>query len=363
MAEILKNRYNKQYINKLISEIDKVYPEFETSSFVKSIFDDKWKDKELKDRMWHIANTLGKHLTANHQKNLNILKIVAVNFNDFEAMFFPAFVELYGLDDANEFAISIDALEHFTKHSSSEFSVRPFIKKYPEKMMVQMLIWAKSDNEHIRRLASEGCRPRLPWAMALPKFKKDPSVVIKILEILKNDDSEYVRRSVANNFNDISKDHPKMVLDFADKNLGNHQHLDKLIKHACRTLLKAGDVDALALFGFTTPKHITLNDFKIQQFVKLGDSLQFSFNIKTNEEKLGLLRLEYAIGFKKNNGKLAKKVFKISEANIKENNKSVIKNHSFKLISTRKYYLGTHSLSLIINGQTFEILEFDLINE
>lgn len=359
MAEILKNRYNKIYIERLVDEIVKVYSKFDGISFSNTVFDDGWGDKELKARMWHIAQTLGQYLTKNYQKNVNILKVVSVDFGyDFESMFFPAFVEIYGLD---EYDTSINALEHFTKYSSSEFAVRPFIKKYPQQMMTQMLVWAKSENLDVRRLSSEGCRPRLPWAMALPEFKKDPSKVIEILEVLKNDESDYVRRSVANNLNDISKDHASVVLDFAKKNLGKTHNLDKLIKHGCRTLLKTGDIQALNLFGFKAVTHINIENFKVQPFVKLGDFLQFSFSLNS-QKSLGLLRLEYAIGFKKNNGKLAKKVFKISEANIKANQKNIIKKHSFKLISTRKYYLGEHSLTLIINGQSFQTLSFDLIN-
>jgi len=122
-----------------------------------------------------------------------------------ENMIFQDFVEVYGLDS---FDVSMMAFEVFTVNSSSEFAIRKFILKYEEKTMIQMLLWAKSENEHVRRLASEGSRSRLPWAVALPVFKEDPTSVVEILELLKDDVSAYVRKSVANNLNDISKDNP-----------------------------------------------------------------------------------------------------------------------------------------------------------
>lgn len=152
-------------------------------------------------------------------------------------MFFQDFVEVFGLED---FENSIKALEVFTLESSSEFAVRAFILKYEYQTMQQMKLWTQSSNEHIRRLACEGCRPRLPWAVALPKFKQDPSSVLEIIELLKNDESLYVRKSVANNLNDISKDNPELLLKFVKENLGFSKELDWICKHASRTLLKKG---------------------------------------------------------------------------------------------------------------------------
>ena len=111
----------------------------------------------------------------------------------------------------------MQALQHFTVNSSAEFAIRPFLLRYPSQALAQMVTWSKSDNYHVRRLASEGCRPRLPWAMALPAYKKDPSDILIILENLIDDKILYVRRSVANNLNDISKDNAEVVIDFAKR--------------------------------------------------------------------------------------------------------------------------------------------------
>ncbi|WP_028862082.1 DNA alkylation repair protein [Psychromonas aquimarina] len=356
MAELLKHVYTTDFIDSLSAKIADVYPEFAQDEFNKTIFDQHWPDKELKARLTFIAQTLYQFLPADFTKSTAILKQSAPFFGGYEAMFFPAFVELYGLDD---YHTSIETLALLTQYSSSEFAVRPFINKYPEQMMAQMAVWALSDNEHLRRLASEGCRPRLPWASALPEFKKDPRDIIKILELLKDDSSLYVRRSVANNLNDISKDNPQLVVKIARSWIGKNKHLDWIVKHACRGLLKQGDPQVLALFGFAVPEHIKIKDFKAAKSVKMGELLDFSFSLNSRGP-LGKLRLEFVIGFMKKNGKGASKIFKISESTLKTNTKKVTKQFSFKSISTRKYYPGEHHLAIVVNGVEMFKSRFDL---
>jgi len=229
-------------------------------------------------------------------------------------------------------------------------------------MMAQMGLWAESKSHHVRRLASEGCRPRLPWAMALPEFKQEPGPVLLVLEKLKNDESEYVRRSVANNLNDISKDNPQLVIEVARNWLGDNRKLDWVVKHACRTLLKQGQPEIMELFGFAKPDHIKIKEFVAQPSVEIGDNLDFSFTLETQHKKLGKLRIEYVIDFVKKNGNLSRKIFKISESDTKNNSKTVTKSHSFKKISTRKYYAGNHVISIIVNGHEMASTEF-LLNE
>jgi 3-methyladenine DNA glycosylase AlkC len=348
MAEALKHSYNKEFINRLVKTIQQEHKKFDGKNFTKKIFNKGWKDKELKQRMRHICECLQQFLPQDYAKALKILKPVSENFSGFEPMFFPDFVEVYGL---NRFEESMRALAHFTKYSSSEFAVRPFLIKEPKKMMKQMEKWALSKNEHHRRLASEGCRPRLPWAFALPEFKKNPAAVLKILEKLKNDESEYVRKSVANNLNDISKDHADLVLALAKKWLGKSKKTDWVVKHGCRTLLKKGDARALKLFAILKPKHVLVQKLKIDKTVKRGQRLGFSFELISSKKQLGKLRIEYVINFMKKNGEQAPKVFKISEAEVLTKEKKVNKEHSFKLISTRKYYPGEHGLFVIVNGE------------
>lgn len=357
MPEPLKNAYNKTFINTLSNEISLVYPSFKGAEFQRHIFDAHWQQKELKQRMEHISQTLALFLPQDYADALRLLKPVAEKFSGFEPMFFPGYVALYGLAHYQE---SIAALEHFTQFSSSEFAVRPFIIHYGDTMMEQMATWSQSKNDHVRRLASEGCRPRLPWANALPAFKNDPTPILPILEQLKTDESEYVRRSVANNLNDIAKDHPEIVLNLAQQWLGHNENTDRLVKHACRTLLKKGHPKALALFGYPPPKHIQVTRFESPNNVKFGDLLTFSFTLKTTSKALGKIRIEYAIDFMKSNGKQSRKVFKISEQDCPHKEKTQQKTHSLQERSTRKHYPGTHKLTILVNGVTLESAAFEL---
>lgn len=346
MAEQLKNVYTKEYITTLANKISEFYSSFNSDAFISSIFDNTWNGLELKERMRHIALRLNDFLPLSYQEQLEILKPVSENFYSFEGMFFQDFVEVFGLDDYDD---SIKALEVFTIECSSEFAIRQFILKYENKTMNQMKEWTKSSNEHIRRLASEGCRPRLPWAIALPIYKKDPSKVLEIIELLKNDKSEYVRKSVANNLNDISKDKPKIVIEFLKENLGNTSELDWICKHASRTLLKKGNKETLELFGFKKHSHIDIINFEYDKSLNIGDNFNFSFEL-SSEEKLGNIRIEYAIDYKKANGTNSQKIFMVSQGEFKNKTKSFNKKQNFKDLTTRKHYKGMHYISILING-------------
>jgi len=350
MATLLKNLYDERYIEVISNEIKNNFPNFKKNEFKKIIFDNEWSKKELKQRMRHISESLGKFLPKKYENAVFILQNTFENTDKkfrIENMIFQDFVEVYGLDN---FEISMKALEIFTIESSSEFAIRQFIIKYPQATMHQMKRWALSNNEHVRRLASEGCRPRLPWAVALNDFKNNPKVVIEILELLKDDTSDYVRKSVANNINDISKDNPDITLKLIKKWLGYSKNRDKLLKHGCRTLLKAQNSEALELFGLKPAFHVEIKNLVIQKKVKLGEVLEFGFELYS-QQSLGLLRIEYQMEFLRKNNKYSKKVFKISESQVTNKFKKVVKKHSFKPISTRKYYVGKQRLNIIINGQ------------
>ncbi|RBQ28999.1 DNA alkylation repair protein [Aliarcobacter vitoriensis] len=347
MAELLKDLYSKEFIEKLTDKFLNVYPKFEKEKFINTIFDSSWANLELKARMRYIAITLDKFLPFSYKEQIDILKEVKKDFFGLEAMIFQDFVEIFGLDD---FETSIKALEAFTIKSSSEFAIRQFILKYEDETMTQMKLWAKSQDEDIRRLSSEGCRPRLPWAIALPKFKKNPKKVFEIIELLKNDSSKYVQKSVANNLNDISKDNPSLVIEFLQKNLGISKDLDWICKHGSRTMLKNGNKEVLKLFGFDKVKNIEISNLYCEESVKIGDYLNFSFEL-ISKEKLENVRVEYIIDYLKQNNKYSKKIFMISQINFSDKSKKFIKKHSFKDMTTRKHIKGIHSLSIVINGE------------
>lgn len=367
MAALLKHIYNQDFFKAFTNVLQKNVEGFVKHSFLDNIYDHDWDKRELKQRMRHITVVLNKHLTSDFQANAKTLvklipSLLKAGFkaDNLEFIFFPDFIEVYGLDNYED---SIHAFERITQFVTCEFAVRPFIIKYPKKMMAQMLRWSKHAHPMVRRLSSEGYRPRLPWAMALPALKENPTPIIPILEILKDDESESVRRSVANNLNDISKDHPDILIKLAKQWQGKSENVNKVIKHACRTLLKQGNLQVMELFGFGSIQRIEILDFEIlTPKVKIGDHLEFIFKLRNSDHFTAKLRLEYGLYFQKANGTLSRKVFTISEKEYAENSTtSIHRKQSFRIITTRKYHLGQHQVSIIINGQELEKSDFELV--
>jgi 3-methyladenine DNA glycosylase AlkC len=299
--------------------------------------------------MHRIAAALQAHLPGNYRQQLAVLGRVAPAFDGFEAMFFPDFVEQFGQHD---FALSMTALEHFTRYSSSEFAVRPFIDREPQRALAQMLAWAENDNEHVRRLASEGCRPRLPWAMRLPMLIADPAPIVPILQRLRADASEMVRRSVANNLNDIAKDHPEVVLDLARRWHGENPATDRLLKHACRTLLRRGHTGALQLFGHHDGVRVGVTDLRFDAArLPIGGTLAFAFTVALQAREAATLRLDYAVDFVKARGGTSRKVFRIGERALEPGERAQVqRRHRFTDFSTRRHYPGPHRIAIIVNG-------------
>ena len=359
MAELLKDRLNHATLREFALIIHGAYPEFPVDEFLKSTMDETWDGLELKARGRKICLGLGAYLPADYPAAIGIIDEVIAKCDGFFCIIFPDFVEVYGQTEMY-WDLSIGALERYTQYSSSEWAVRPFIIKHEERMMAQMYAWSKHENEHVRRLASEGCRPQLPWAQALPKFKKDPTPILPILEQLKADPSPYVRNSVANNLNDISKTHPALVAALARNWYGKNERTDWIVKHGCRTLLKNGNRDVLAVFGYQDAASFDVSGFTLATTsLALGEALSFSFVLSARAATK--VRLEYGIDYVKASGKRKRKIFQISEIALKENTrKPYAKKHSFADVSTRKHYPGTHTLTLIANGVEQGNLDFDL---
>ena len=338
MPVLMKDKYyNYDSLHDLASRIKAVFPSFQENDFVDHIMNETWDALELKARMRQITINLGKYLPADYKQALGIIDQVIAGYpsgyNDNALIYFPDFVEVYGQDECH-WDLSMAAIERYTPLSTAEFAVRPFIIKQEARMMQQMAVWARHDNEHVRRLASEGCRPALPWGQALTSFKKDPSPVLPILEQLNTDPSLYVRKSVANHLNDISKTHPGLV--------------------------KKGNQEVLDIFGYHNAGSVDIADFTLgSASISLGENMTFSFTVSAKETTK--VRLEYAMGYVKADGRLSRKIFQISEILLKANQKKTyIKKHSFSDLRTRKHYPGTHSVTLIVNGAEQDTLDFEL---
>ena len=365
MSSLLKDIYSEDFYHQLANSLEKTIPGFDRQQFMDLIFPDAFESMELKQRMTHTIDTIAGFLSEDFREGateictlIDNLKQADSHEQSFEYMFLPEFIETRGID---HFETSIQAFEFITQFTSCEFAVRPFIHRYGQPMLDQMLIWTRHEHAMVRRLASEGSRPRLPWAMALPSLKQDPAPLVPILQALKQDSSESVRRSVANNLNDISKDNPEFVISLVKGWQGISIETDALIKHACRTLLKQGEPRMMALFGYDS-KGIEINDFALcTANVVFGSSLEFSFAIMNKADKARKIRIEYAIYHLKKNGDLTRKVFKISERDVDKNSiTKLVKKHAIKPITTRQYYAGRHQVAVIINGIESDTIDFEL---
>ena len=373
MAEPLKNLLNKAVIADMAKYFKRQYPEFDTAGFIKESTKNLT-SLELKQRTDRIVEAMIKYLPVDFKKAGRILRgslgtamneqtsVTALDKNGISGWAIMPLTHYVGLRGQEHFDLSMRLLKEMTKRASSEYGVRYFLLAATEKTMAVLKTWTSDKNQHVRRLASEGCRPRLPWAMNLPLYIKNPKPVIELLELLKDDDKEYVRRSVANNLNDIAKDHPELVASIARRWMkGANTERKKLITHACRTLIKQGHVKTLKILGFDLPEIRRVNMDIMTPIVVFGDALQFSLSIDSACDNAQALMIDYIVHHQKANGSTSPKVFKWRNINLPAK-KTLIstKTHTIKKITTRVYYPGLHRVEVMVNGMSVAIADFEL---
>lgn len=344
------------------------WPDFDRSAFEQNVIA-RLDELELKQRSQWISAQLREHLPESYPDAIQILIKSLENelteadklgkYKEFYYMPFADFIGEYGREHFEE---SMRANYEITQCFTAEFSVRPFIEGYPEKCMAMLHEWAEDENYHVRRLVSEGTRPRLPWSSRLSAFQKDPSPVLELLEKLKADPELYVRRSVANNLNDIAKDNPDVVMETLTRwSKSKDKGTQWIIKHASRTLIKDGHTDALLLLGFDPKAPLAISDFESSKMVDFGTALDFSFTLENTGKAKADFVIDFVIYFKKANGKLAPKVFKLANKTLQAGEKvSFKKSHPIKPITTRVYYPGEQRLVLQVNGIEREAKAFEL---
>lgn len=371
--EPFKNNFSEELVGCIADQLGKHLKPFNRSEFLAAILP-QLESLELKERSQLIADTLHTVLPTHFKKRNAILLAMLHPLTDSENSLqsddtgirgwgmlpLCAVVGQYGIDD---FDASLKLLKEMTKRFSSEFDIRYFLLADQARVLAILSEWLDDSCQHVRRLISEGTRPRLPWAMQLPQIIADPTPILPLLDALKDDEEEYVRRSVANNLNDIAKDHPDLVAGIAEKwMLPGNKKREKLLRHACRTLIKQGHAQTLSVFGYSKPK-ITLTVLDIETLrLKMGNPLVFSACIKSTSKQPQSLIIDYLVHHQKSNGKLSPKVFKWKTMTLQAGETITInRRHPIREITTRRYYEGTHALSLRINGEDFGYEEFHLI--
>ncbi|MDR2339813.1 MAG: DNA alkylation repair protein [Deltaproteobacteria bacterium] len=358
MAEPFKNRFSESLIRKLAKRILEEAKGFPEKKFLKAALKDL-DSLELKERVKRIAEALGEHMPGSFRENVLILLKVKSALGSLPGIVFPAYVALFGVND-KDFDFSLSALEEFTKGSSAEFGIRPFIEFDPNRAMKHVERFAKSQDEEVRRLSSEGIRPRLPWGGNLQCFIEDPLPILAILETLLDDSSQYVRKSVANNLNDISKDNPDLVVSFIEEHIGRGKDSDWILERGARTLLKNKNKRAMDFFGYAkgaaVAKSLESASFSVSpKVLHLGDALEASFCLKFTKQLRGRLRLEYRVMHMAKNNLKSGKLFFFKEMTVGASGCLTGKKRiRFKDYSIRKQTLGAHKLLFFLNGLELE---------
>jgi 3-methyladenine DNA glycosylase AlkC len=362
--EPFKNIFNPQLIKKVCLELKKFKPSFDDKEFSRNVL--KSLDQlEMKDRVRLIAYELNQKLPANNQ-NITLLtqclkdeKTNPNGLDGFEVWPLTQYIEDYGLE---YYDCSMQALYKMTKVFTAEFAVRAYLNQFPQKTLKLLHTWVNDDCHHIRRLISEGTRPNLPWGHKVDYLYQKPELALKLIEKLTNDESLYVRKSVANHLNDISHYHPEIFFSFLAKLNSNNKKHQWIIRHASRTLLKAGDLKAYQLNNF--PTNLKLKNCELHvspKSIKENDKISFNIEVLLNQNKAANLLMKLKIHYVKKNNQKSPKVFHLKE--IKNNQQSLIKFTKvihFKKVSTRSHYEGIHQVELLINGKTQAQTSFKL---
>lgn len=380
MAEPLKNLYGPDIPKRIADMISAVHPHFAAQKFLDYVLPG-YESLELMPRGWHMADGLKHALPDNYEKAVDILLDSLPPPRPPEAersatadregntmapfIFMPHtfFVARYGLEHLEA---SMRAQYELTQRFTAEFSIRPFLQHHQSATLNILQSWIDDPSEHVRRLISEGTRPRLPWASRLPAFQKDPRPVLRLLDQLKDDPSLYVRRSVANNLNDIGKDNTQLMLNTARRWL-DRASADRawIVRHALRVAVKNADPQALALMGYGAHPKVTVSQNLIKPaHINIGDELEFAAVIKSTSTEKQALLIDYKVHYVKASGNTSEKVFKLTRSELEAESELIItKRLSFKPITTRRFYPGRHRIELLINGQVFPIGEFTLTDD
>jgi 3-methyladenine DNA glycosylase AlkC len=358
--EPLKEMFNQSYYEQLSKVCEQVIPDFDRKHFLKKCIH-QIDTRALNERLRHTSQVLFEHLSGKPKKDFPLIKKIAFQMpTGYTSLVYPDFVSQYGM---NEFDLSMQYLAELTSLGSSEFAVRHFLKADFERAFFHLKQWSLHDNHHVRRLSSESCRPRLPWSFKLDAVVHSPQLTRPVLDRLKEDESLYVRKSVANHINDFSKDHPKYVIDLVKEWKGQHTHTEWIIQHACRTLIKKGDPDLLKVMGVKTGVEVKLSKFKILKTpIHLGEDLIFSFEIVSASKTKERIIIDYIIDYCRPENRPSSKVFKLKSFEIQPGEKVFVqKKQTMKDFSTRKHFAGKHQLSIQVNGNILAKKFFDLL--
>ncbi len=369
MAEPLKNFFDKRLVDRIASNLQAVHPAFDAPAFTKLAVRDLAR-MELMPRARHISTALHEILPRDYAEAAGVIEasLAAPASTEGGAMAsfyylpFTEFVAAYGLHDRTT---SFKLLYELTKRFTAEFAIRPFLEEHTEETLSVLRVWSRDPHPHVRRLVSEGTRLRLPWAPRLRIFESDPQPIVELLEVLKDDPELYVRRSVANNLNDIMKSHPALALDVCrcwQEDCTPERSW--VIAHALRYAVKHGDTRALALLGHGAKARVGIADLRVTpRRARVGGAVEIAFQVRSTARTAQELMIDLRVHYAKKDGGTRLKVFKLSRVTLPAGNAVALRKRlSLQQLTTRKHYPGRHRVEALINGAAFELGHFHVIS-
>ena len=371
MAATLKSLLGAGTVRRIAAMISAVEPAFPAAAFeadaVRGLA-----ARELLARGDHVARALRAHLPEDVAAALAVLVrslgpelpeegLEGEGLAPFLYLPHVAFVRAHGLA---AFDAALRAQHALTRRFTAEWSIRPFLEAEPERTLAVLATWAGDPSPHVRRLVSEGTRPRLPWAPRLRRFVEDPRPALGLLERLRDDPSPYVRRSVANHLNDVGKDHPALLLELAERWLrGASEERRRLVAHALRSLARRGDPRALALLGHGARPRVALRAPSVAPArVRIGERVRIEATLASRARTAQALAVNLAVHFVKARGEARPKVFRLRALTLPAGGEvRVGRTLSLAHLSTRRHHPGVHRIELIVNGVPFPLGRFELV--
>jgi 3-methyladenine DNA glycosylase AlkC len=371
VADSLKTFFSPSLVRRLAADLSRVHPSFPVNRFVKDACAGL-DALELLDRGRHISRVLAKHLPQSYPEAVAVLvqslgpahasdELLGVGMAPFFYLPHTVFVAEHGLD---HFEISMRAQYELTKRFSAEASIRPYIAAQPERTFEQLRAWARDVNPHVRRLVSEGTRLRLPWAPRVPWLDQHPERVLSLIEMLKDDAASMVRRSVANNLNDLGKVHPALLMQTCESWLldASPERRD-LVEHALRSAVKRGEPEALRLLGFGRAASVAVEDVRVvPRRVGIGSRVTIDFVLRSRSRAAQDLLVDLSVHFVKANGRSTPKVFKLKRVALPPRGRAAFSTSvSLAVHTTRQPQPGRHAVDVIVNGQALPVGSFQVV--
>ena len=356
MAERLKDSYGSEMAERVAGMLSAVDPGFDSAGYV-AVALAGYEDLELMGRGRQLGRALAGFLPEDPCEAARIIRAAlppipeARAWRGMQGFVLLPFGEYLAEYCTGCFEEAMATQYEITKRFTSEFSIRVFIRTDPERTLARLREWARDPDEHVRRLVSEGTRPRLPWAPQLQALREEPAPALELLELLKDDPSEYVRRSVANNLNDIGKDHPGLLVDVAAQWWADgDDNRRALVRRALRSLVKVGDPAALDVLGYRPDPSLSAR-VVVPGRARIGESLPLTAEVTNTGQQPVPALVDFIVGFARPGGKVSEKVFKGGEVQVPPGGAATIRaSVSLRLHSTRKTHAGPHTVAVLLNG-------------